>query len=103
MLTKRLHQTLVFIVTFQAEKGFSPTLAEIGEGVGLASTGGVHRVLSLLQERGHIWREKNCDRQIVVLKRPPTKRVVFIPVEDGLAHPDRAVEIPWPQRLTKGT
>lgn len=43
---------LMFIDQYTSEHGFSPTLREIAEGVGLSSPGSVHHHVALLKEEG---------------------------------------------------
>ena len=51
-------QILSFIVAFQKEHGFSPTIREIADGIGYASVGCVHRHIQCLKENG-LLREMN--------------------------------------------
>lgn len=96
MLTAPLHQTLVFIIAYQAEHGGSPTQEEIMRGVGLTAKSSVCHRLRRLQERGYIWHEKCAMREIAVLRRPPVRSAVFIPVIDGEVSLDQAQPIQWP-------
>ena len=49
------------------EKGFSPTVREIGEAIGLKSTSSVHIYLKRLEEWGYIIRKNECPRAIKVV------------------------------------
>ena len=49
------------------DKGYSPTVREIGESVGLKSTSSVHIYLKRLEERGYIVRRSECPRAIKVV------------------------------------
>lgn len=53
-LTPKQIAVLDFIRHFFAEQGYAPTIAEICEGLGLASTATVHKHLKTLVEKGHI-------------------------------------------------
>jgi repressor LexA len=53
-LTPRQQTVLDFIRHFFAERGYAPTIAEIRDGLGLASTSTVHKHLKTLEEKGHI-------------------------------------------------
>ncbi len=53
-LTPRQRTVLDFIRRFFAEWGYAPTIAEICDGLGLASTATVHKHLKTLVEKGHI-------------------------------------------------
>jgi SOS-response transcriptional repressors (RecA-mediated autopeptidases) len=66
-LTPRQQSILDFIRKYIAKKGYSPSIQEITDGVGLVSTGNVHRVVKVLQDKGHIDREDNIQRTIRVI------------------------------------
>lgn len=66
-LTARQSDTLAFISSFQAEKGFGPSIREIGVGVGLTSPSSVHRLVLGLEERGAIRRLSDRARTIEVV------------------------------------
>jgi repressor LexA len=53
-LTPKQQTVLEFIRRFFAEWGYAPTIAEIGEGLGLSSSSTVHKHLKTLVEKGHI-------------------------------------------------
>lgn len=53
-LTPKQRTVLDFIRRFFAEWGYAPTIAEICDGLGLASTATVHKHLKTLVEKGHI-------------------------------------------------
>src|SRR5205814_1148467 len=59
-LTKRQAQIFEFIKRHTSEKGYPPTVRDIGQGVGLTSSSTVHAHLSNLERAG-------------VLRRDPTK------------------------------
>jgi repressor LexA len=59
-LTERQRQVLEFIDSEVRERGYPPSVREIGEAVGLSSSSTVHAHLAALQEKGY-------------LKRDPTK------------------------------
>lgn len=68
-LTPRQSDALSFIASFHAEKGFGPSYREIGEAMGLASIGGVHRLVTGLEERGAIRRLPERARSIEVVRQ----------------------------------
>ena len=43
---------LAFIISYQDEHGFSPSMREIANGIGIASAGCVHKHISSLKEEG---------------------------------------------------
>ena len=53
-LTHRQESVFRIICEYHRENGFSPTVREICEHLGLAGPAGVHRILGLLEEKGYI-------------------------------------------------
>lgn len=53
-MTKRDKDILVFIKNYMVEYGITPTIREIGQGVGLYSTSSVHKHLQKLAKEGEI-------------------------------------------------
>ena len=63
----------------QAQKGIVPSVREIGEHVGLKSTGSVQRYLERLEEAGYIERDSMRSRSIRVKgEKQPTVQVPLI-------------------------
>jgi repressor LexA len=56
-LTDRQRQILTYISSSIAERGYPPTLREIGEHFGIRSTNGVNDHLKALEKKGHLRRE----------------------------------------------
>src|SRR6185369_10436705 len=56
-LTQRQREILDFIAASIAERGFPPTLREIGEHFSIRSTNGVNDHLKALEKKGHLRRE----------------------------------------------
>src|SRR5215213_4057429 len=56
-LTQRQRDILDFISASIVERGFPPTLREIGEHFGIRSTNGVNDHLKALEKKGHLRRE----------------------------------------------
>src|SRR5215510_282874 len=56
-LTQRQREILDFISASIAERGFPPTLREIGEHFHIKSTNGVNDHLKALEKKGHLRRE----------------------------------------------
>ena len=67
-LTKRQKDVLDFIVDYQVEKGYSPTYAEIADGVGVSSIGGVAAHIKKIEARGYIKTLPGNRRMIEVIK-----------------------------------
>ncbi len=88
VLTGRQQKVLQIIRDFGKRRGYAPTLREIGDAAGLASTSGVSYQLSVLQEKGYLRRDARRPRTVEV--RVPGRRAVLVEVE-GLAD---AVDLP---------
>lgn len=65
-LTDRQRGILEYIVDAQRERGFPPSVREIGEAVGLTSPSTVHSHLATLQRRGYLRRDPTKPRAIEV-------------------------------------
>lgn len=63
-LTKRQSQTLDFIRQSIEERGYPPTLREIGEFMGIRSTNGVNDHLRALERKGYLRREDMKSRAL---------------------------------------
>ncbi|HMR78901.1 MAG TPA: transcriptional repressor LexA [Polyangiaceae bacterium] len=63
-LTKRQEQTLSFIRSSINERGYPPTLREIGEHMGIKSTNGVNDHLRALERKGYLRREDMKSRAL---------------------------------------
>ena len=95
-LTQRQEMVLEFIQASIAERGYPPTLREIGNHMGIRSTNGVNDHLRALERKGYLTREDMKSRAL----RPT------IP-HNGASHPpvaenDNMVEIPIVGRVAAG-
>ncbi len=110
-LTKRQQDILEYIKNEVKAKGYPPSVREIGEAVGLASSSTVHGHLARLESKGLIRRDPTKPRAIEVLdieeNHIPRQNVVNVPligkVTAGL--PISAIEnveeyFPLPESLT---
>src|SRR3954452_14496385 len=70
-LTKRQAQTLDFIRQSIEERGYPPTLREIGESMGIRSTNGVNDHLRALERKGYLRREAMKSRALRLVSREP--------------------------------
>jgi repressor LexA len=61
-MNERTREILNFIRSFAREKGFPPTIREIGKAFGIASTNGVRYHLDILQKSGHLQRRSRISR-----------------------------------------
>ena len=67
-LTKRQSQTLEFIRHQIEERGYPPTLREIGEFMGIRSTNGVNDHLRALERKGYLRREDMKSRALKLVE-----------------------------------
>lgn len=79
-LTKRQRQILDFIKEFIEEKGYSPSLEEIGAGFGLTSPATVHKHVMNLIDKGLLRRGWNRSRSIEVLEGEEPEPVKELPL-----------------------
>lgn len=77
-LSKRQVAIYDYICSYTKERGFPPSVREIGSAVGLASPSTVHMHLKVLQERGLIRRDSKKPRTIEVVSTDSDR-------SDGLA------------------
>lgn len=90
-LTRRQREILEFIKRRIRERGYPPSVREIGEAVGLASSSTVHGHLARLEDKGYLRRDPSKPRAIEVLddgepSAPiPSPRVVEVPVVGRVA------------------
>jgi len=89
-LTDRQQQILDYIKEQIRQKGYPPSVREIGESVGLSSSSTVHGHLARLEEKGFI-------------RRDPTKpRAIEIMEGDFYLTKHRSVNVPLVGRVTAG-
>jgi len=107
-LTQRQRDILDFISASIVERGFPPTLREIGEHFSIRSTNGVNDHLKALEKKGHLRREDLKSRamrpvlpdgsgEVVPLRRSPMGTGVMEVVPD-----DDMAEIPIVGRVAAG-
>jgi repressor LexA len=68
-LTDRQREILKFINRATEERGFPPTIREIGEEMKIASTNGVNDHLKALERKGFLMRTEQTSRSLVPTKR----------------------------------
>ncbi|MFB4211216.1 transcriptional repressor LexA [Shouchella sp. 1P09AA] len=95
-LSTRQEEILLFIKDEVKKKGYPPSVREIGEAVGLASSSTVHGHLARLEKKGYIRRDPTKPRAIEVLS-----------LEEALDEPsiirERARYIPVIGKVTAGS
>jgi repressor LexA len=72
-LTGKRQQILECIATSLRERGYPPSVREIGEAVGLTSSSTVHAHLAVLQREGYLRRDPTKPRAIEVRYDPSSK------------------------------
>ncbi|HEX6418158.1 MAG TPA: transcriptional repressor LexA [Acidimicrobiales bacterium] len=75
-LTSRQREVLEIIEQHMRERGYPPSVREIGEAVGLTSPSTVHAHLAALQRRGYLRRDPTKPRAIEVRWDPTSDAVV---------------------------
>ena len=90
-LTPRQRTILRFIHDWVQERGYSPSIREIGRAVGLTSTSSVEHQLSALESKGHLRREPGCPRTVEV-------RLPGVPPVPAKAPGDAKTAAPAPRR-----
>lgn len=110
-ISKRQQDILDFIKGEVKKKGYPPSVREIGEAVGLASSSTVHGHLARLESKGFIRRDPTKPRAIEILEMDegsniPRNNVVNVPVIGKVTAgiPITAIEnieeyFPLPERL----
>lgn len=74
-LTSRQAQILELIGSSVSERGYPPTIREIGRAMGIRSTNGVNDHLRALERKGHLKRDDLRSRGLSLLKcRQPRSR-----------------------------
>src|SRR5246127_334202 len=85
-ITRRQREVYDFISRFVAEKGYSPSFEEIGEGLGLSSLATVHKHISNLEKKSLLTRDYNRSRSIDLVA-PKGKLKQSMAVNTGLVLP----------------
>lgn len=88
-LTSRQQSILDFVVQYQEEHSFPPSMREIGEFFGIRSTNGVSDHLRALERKGFLNRSGHMSRSLQVVReplddRPPVRRML---PDLGLGYP----------------
>ncbi len=68
-ITDRQREILAFIYRITEERGFPPTIREIGQEMAIRSTNGVNDHLKALDRKGYLTRGEQQSRSIVITKR----------------------------------
>ena len=108
-LTDRQLEVLRFIAREIEERGYPPTIREIGEGLDIASTNGVNDHLKALEKKGYLQRDPAKSRALIptsqardVLGTGSDNVVSLAARRDAARRPSRLVEIPIVGRVAAG-
>jgi repressor LexA len=82
-LTQRQHRIVDFIQETVKERGYPPTVREIGEAVGLTSSSSVHSQLDNLERKGYLHRDPTKPRALALSAEPPPS--VAVPLVGRIA------------------
>lgn len=112
-ITERQRQILITIEDHQRDRGYPPSVREIGQAVGLTSPSSVHAHLASLQKLGYLVRDPTKPRAIEVrwdsssgaaVDRRPVRHVPVVgdvaAGTDVLAHENVTETMPLPADLT---
>lgn len=84
-MTARQRRILDFITQTARERGYPPTVREIGEAVGLTSSSSVHSQLANLERRGLLRKDPTKPRAIVAEPDAPKPHGVLVPLLGRIA------------------
>lgn len=96
-LTDRQKQILTFIVRESEDRGFPPTIREIGEEMDIRSTNGVNDHLKALERKGYLTRGEQQSRSLV-----PTKRARLVLGMGGPRRDPTLIDVPVLGRVAAG-
>ena len=100
-LSKRQAAIYDYICTYTKERGFPPSVREIGAAVGLASPSTVHMHLKVLQERGLIRRDSKKPRTIEVVTEDQVDETPLVSVKQDAS--SNLITLPLVGRVAAGT
>ncbi len=95
-LTRRQREIYEYVRDFVAERGYSPSLEEIGEHFGLSSVATVHKHVHHLVEKGHLRKAWNRSRSLEPVEGQEGAGGVEVPLLGVVAAgaPIEAIEVP---------
>ncbi|MFC7330067.1 transcriptional repressor LexA [Marinactinospora rubrisoli] len=102
-LTARQQSVLNVIHRYVRQRGYPPSIREIGDAVGLSSPSSVAHQLKVLQRKGYLHRDQNRPRavEIRIPGQPPVRSWDELD-EDHSAEPGRATDVPVIGRIAAG-
>lgn len=85
VLTRRQKEVLDFITRFIDEKGYSPSLQEIGGHLGLSSVATVHKHVDNLRRKGLVRKVWNANRSLDLTPAALSVRAIRLPLAGRVA------------------
>ena len=79
-LTKRQAEILEYIRSFVREKGYPPSVREIGKAIGLSSSATIHAHLQKLEAAGYLQRNPLKQRALEVVQDSSIRQQTMIPI-----------------------
>ena len=101
-LNKREKDILKFIQRNVENKGYPPSVREIGKAVGLSSTATVHSYLAKLTEKGYIKKENQKGRTLKLLKGADNKEITKTKESKNYYTGRELVDVPVIGKITAG-
>lgn len=105
-LTDRQSQVLDYIAETIRDRGYPPTIREIGNALGIRSTNGVNDHLKALERKGFISRSGSKSRAIMVTALPDADGIpsaaAGLPEPAGAHAPPETVSVPLLGRIAAG-
>ena len=95
-ITGRQRRILEFIRTAVRDRGYPPTVREIGEAVGLTSSSSVHSQLANLERKGLLRKDATKPRAMALVPVP-------VEVPESESRHDPGVQVPLVGRIAAGT
>jgi len=90
-LSERHRKIMEFLTKFQDANGYSPSIRQIGDSIGVKSTSLVDYYLNQLLEMGYIERENRISRSIRVLTPVPSESSLPNKVADAIRNAGNAI------------
>jgi len=91
-LSNRHKKIIKFLTEFQENSGYSPSIREIGESIGVKSTSLVDYYLKQLEDMGYITREQHISRSICLLRPAEAGRTAAEKIAEGIRKAGSAID-----------
>ena len=91
-LSNRHKKIIKFLTEFQENSGYSPSIREIGESIGVKSTSLVDYYLKQLEDMGYISREQHISRSICLLKPAEGVKSAAEKIAEGIRSAGTAID-----------